>query len=199
MPGSKHLEEFAATRPQYRIDAITARANLLANNGDAPARWRCSTARSKEYPDSVELRFARVFQLEGADKVDESIAELRKLVDGSARRSGGDQRARLHAGRSHAPASRRTEADRAGAGADAGQRRRARQHGLGAASRRPQRGRAQYLEHAKRRINDPEVDLHLGEVLLALDRKNEARDVWSKASERYPDNDELKQRLQKLN
>ena len=28
-----------------------------------------------------------------------------------------------------------------------------------------------YLEHAKRRISDPEVDLHLGEVLLALDRK----------------------------
>ena len=32
--GLKHLEEFAATRPQYRIDAIIARANLLANNGD---------------------------------------------------------------------------------------------------------------------------------------------------------------------
>ena len=43
-----------------------------------------------------------------------------------------------------------------------------------------------YLEHAKRRINDPEVDLHLGEVLLALDRKEEAREVLSKASERYP-------------
>jgi len=56
-----------------------------------------------------------------------------------------------------------------------------------------------YLERAKRRINDPEVDLHLGEILLALNRKSDARDVWAKASERYPDNDELKQRLQKLN
>ena len=28
--GLKHLEEFAATRSQYRIDAIIARANLLA-------------------------------------------------------------------------------------------------------------------------------------------------------------------------
>jgi tetratricopeptide (TPR) repeat protein len=56
-----------------------------------------------------------------------------------------------------------------------------------------------YLEQAKRRINDPEVDLHLGEVLLALDRKSDARDLWQKASERYPENDELKQRLQKLN
>ena len=56
-----------------------------------------------------------------------------------------------------------------------------------------------YLERAKRRISDPEVDLHLGEVLLALNRKADARDVWAKASERYPDNDELKQRLQKVN
>ena len=56
-----------------------------------------------------------------------------------------------------------------------------------------------YLEQAKRRINDPEVDLHLGEVLLALDRKDDARDLWQKASERYPENDEFKQRLQKLN
>jgi tetratricopeptide (TPR) repeat protein len=56
-----------------------------------------------------------------------------------------------------------------------------------------------YLEQAKRRINDPEVDLHLGEVLLALDRKSDARDLWQKASERYPENDEIKQRLQKLN
>ncbi len=36
-----------------------------------------------------------------------------------------------------------------------------------------------YLEHAKRRINDPEVDLHLGEVLIALDRKDDARDAGS--------------------
>jgi tetratricopeptide (TPR) repeat protein len=55
-----------------------------------------------------------------------------------------------------------------------------------------------YLEHAKRRISDPEVDLHLGEVLQALNRKDEAREVLSKASERYPDNDDLKQSLQKL-
>jgi len=55
-----------------------------------------------------------------------------------------------------------------------------------------------YLERAKRRISDPEVDLHLGEVLQSLNRKDEAREVLSKASERYPDNNELKQSLQKL-
>ena len=36
--GLKHLEEFAATRPQYRIDALTSRATLLADSGDRVRR-----------------------------------------------------------------------------------------------------------------------------------------------------------------
>ena len=55
-----------------------------------------------------------------------------------------------------------------------------------------------YLEHAKHRISDPEVDLHLGEVLLALGRKDDAREVLKTASERYPDNADLQARLKAL-
>jgi tetratricopeptide (TPR) repeat protein len=55
-----------------------------------------------------------------------------------------------------------------------------------------------YLERAARRINDPEVDLHLGEVLLALGRKDEALAKLKEAQARYPDNADLKQRLDSL-
>ncbi len=55
-----------------------------------------------------------------------------------------------------------------------------------------------YLERAKQRISDPEVDLHLGDVLLSLGRKDEAREVLKAASERYPDNAELRARLKAL-
>jgi tetratricopeptide (TPR) repeat protein len=55
-----------------------------------------------------------------------------------------------------------------------------------------------HLEHASRRISDPEVDLHLGEVLLALGRKDEALEVLTQASERYPDNTELQARVKAL-
>jgi len=197
--GLKHLEEFAATRPQYRIDAIIARANLLANSGDANGALALLDSAAKEYPDSPELRFARVFQLEGADKVNDSIAELRKLVadrpgDPAATNALGYtlvDRTRQHKEGLKLIEDALVQTPDSGAVLDS----------MGWALHRLGRNEDAlgYLERAKRRINDPEVDLHLGEVLLALNRKADARDVWAKASERYPDNDELKQRLQKLN
>jgi len=197
--GLKHLEEFAATRPQYRIDAIIARANLLANSGDANGALALLDSAAKEYPDSAELRFARVFQLEGADKVNDSIAELRKLVadrpgDPAATNALGYtlvDRTRQHKEGLKLIEDALVQTPDSGAVLDS----------MGWALHRLGRNEDAlgYLERAKRRINDPEVDLHLGEVLLALNRKADAREVWAKASERYPDNDELKQRLQKLN
>jgi tetratricopeptide (TPR) repeat protein len=196
--GLKHLEEFSATRPQYRIETITARATLLSNSGDAAGALALLDSALKEYPDAVELRFARVFQLESNDKVDETIAELRKLVadrpgDPAATNALGYtlvDRTRHHKEGLELIETALSQTPDSGAVLDS----------MGWALHRV--GRHQdalgYLEHAKRRINDPEVDLHLGEVLLALDRKQDARDVWAKASERYPDNTELKQRLQKL-
>jgi tetratricopeptide (TPR) repeat protein len=197
--GLKHLEDFAATRSQFRVDAIVARANLLANNGDVSGALALLDSAMKEYPDSAELRFARVFQLESADKVSESVAELRKLVadrpgDPAATNALGYilvDRTRQHREGLKLIEDALAQTPDSGAVLDS----------MGWALHRLGRhaDALKYLEHAKRRINDPEVDLHLGEVLLALDRKNDAREVWTKASERYPDNDQLKQRLQKLN
>jgi tetratricopeptide (TPR) repeat protein len=197
--GLKHLEDFAATRPQYRIDAITARSNLLKNNGDVAGALALLDTALKEYPDSVELRFARVFQLEDADKVNEALDELRKLVadrpgDPAASNALGYtlvDRTRQHKEGLKYIEQALAETPDNGAVLDS----------MGWALHRVGRNEDAlgYLEHAKRRISDPEVDLHLGEVLLALDRKQDARELWTKASERYPDNAELKQRLQKLN
>lgn len=197
--GLKHLEEFGATRPQYRIETITARATLMSSNGDSAGALALLDTALKAYPDAVELRFARIFQLESADKVDECIADLRKLVadrpnDPAAVNALGYtlvDRTRHHKEGLDLIQQALTETPDSGAVLDS----------MGWALFRV--GRHQdalgYLEQAKRRINDPEVDLHLGEVLLSLDRKNDARDLWQKASERYPENEEFKQRLQKLN
>lgn len=197
--GLKHLEEFGATRPQYRIETITARATLLSSNGDTAGALALLDTALKAYPDAVELRFARVFQLESADKVDDALADLRKLVadrpnDPAAVNALGYtlvDRTRHHKEGLQLIEQALAETPDSGAVLDS----------MGWALFRV--GRHQdalgYLEQAKRRINDPEVDLHLGEVLLALDRKNDARDLWQKSVERYPENDEIKQRLQKLN
>lgn len=197
--GLKHLEEFGATRPQYRIDTITARANLLSSNGDKAGALALLDQALKAYPDAVELRFARIFQLESSDKVDEAIADLRKLVadrpnDPTATNALGYtlvDRTRHHKEGLDLIERALAETPDSGAVLDS----------MGWALHRVGRHEdaLNYLEQAKRRINDPEVDLHLGEVLLALDRKADALDLWKKASERYPENNEIKQRLEKLN
>jgi tetratricopeptide (TPR) repeat protein len=197
--GLKHLEDFAATRSQYRIEAIIARANLLATSDDATGALALLDSALKEYPDSAELRFARVFQLESADKVNDSVADLRKLVaerpgDPAATNALGYilvDRTHQHREGQKLIEDALTQTPDSGAVLDS----------MGWALHRLGRNEdaLKYLERAQRRINDPEVDLHLGEVLLALNRKDDARNVLSKASERYPDNNELKQRLQKLN
>lgn len=195
----KLLDDFAATRPQYRIDVITARATLLSESGDRNDAIALIDAGLVQYPDASELKFARIFQLEAADKVDAAIADLRKLYeerseDPAAANALGYtlvDRTRQHKEGLKLIEQALAQTPDSGAVLDS----------MGWALHRANRDEdaLSYLEHAKRRINDPEVDLHLGEVLLALNRKDDARQVWKKAIERYPDNAELKQRLQKLN
>lgn len=192
------IEEFAKTRPQYTLDAITARSALLNSNGDSAGALALLDSALKEYPDSAELRFARIFQLESSDKVSEAVTELRKLV---AERPG-DPAAANALGYTLVD---RTRQQREGlklieqalaATPDSG----AVLDSMGWALHRMKRNddALKYLQQAKRRINDPEVDLHLGEVLLALGRKDEAREVLQAASERYPENTEVQQRLKSL-
>jgi tetratricopeptide (TPR) repeat protein len=197
--GLKLLDDFASTRPQYRIDVISARATLLSEGGDRNGAITMLDAGLSQYPDSSELRFARVFQLDAADKVDAAISELRKLYDdrnedpAAANALGYTlvDRTRQHKEGLKLIEEALAQTPDSGAVLDS----------MGWALHRTGRDSeaVSYLEHAKKRINDPEVDLHLGEVLFALDRKDEAREVWQKAAERYPDNGDLKQRLQKLN
>jgi len=196
--GLDHIEEFAKTRPQYTLDSITARAALLTTNGDAAGGLALLDASLQEYPDSAELRFARVFQLEGMDRVNEAVSDLRQLVADRP----GDPVAANALGYTLVDRTRKqseglklieqalVETPDSGAVLDS----------MGWALHRVKRNddALNYLQQAKRRINDPEVDLHLGEVLLALGRKDEARAVLKVASERYPENAELQKRLQSL-
>ncbi|MBB6095857.1 tetratricopeptide (TPR) repeat protein [Povalibacter uvarum] len=196
--GLKHLEEFASTRPQYTLDAITARAALLSSNGDATGAIALLDNALKTYPDSAELRFARVFQLEDADKVDEAVSALRQLVadrpgDPLASNALGytlvDRTSKSREGLKLIEQALAQTPDN-GAVLDS----------MGWALHRVKRNEEAltYLQHAKRRINDPEVDVHLYDVLLALGRKDEALELLKEASQRYPENEDLQARLKSL-
>jgi tetratricopeptide (TPR) repeat protein len=192
------LEEFGSTRPQYIIDTIIARATLLSNNKDRDGALELLESGLKQYPDSSELRFARVFQLEDANHVNEAVSELRKLVADRP----GDPVASNALGYTLVDRTGKTreglklieealvQTPDSGAVLDS----------MGWALHRAKRDEEAltYLQKAKTRINDPEVDLHLGDVLLALGRKDEARELLKAAIDRYPENEDLQARVKSL-
>ncbi len=196
--GLQHLQDFVATRPQYTLEILVVRANLMANHGDREGALKLLDESLEEYPDSSALRFARVFQLEAADKVNAALTELRALVedrpgDPTALNALGytlvDRTRQYREGLQYIEAALAVTPD-SGAVLDS----------MGWALHRLKRNEEalEYLERASQRINDPEVDLHLGEVLLALGRKDEALATWQEANERYPDNEDLQQRVKSL-
>src|SRR5690606_22863519 len=152
----------------------------------------------QKYPDAVDLRLARVFRLEASDQVDKAIKELREIVasrpeDPVALNALGYtlvDRTRHHREGHELIARALAQTPDNGAVLDS----------MGWALHRLNRDdeALKYLEHASRRINDPEVDSHTAAVLVALGREEEARARLMRAIERYPNNDELKESLQKL-
>ena len=55
-----------------------------------------------------------------------------------------------------------------------------------------------YLEKAHARKDDPEIAAHIGEVLWALNRRDEARKVWLDAQRTHPENEALGEVIKKF-
>lgn len=55
-----------------------------------------------------------------------------------------------------------------------------------------------YLQRAAAKLDDGEISAHLGEILWALDRKDEARKVWGKALKLDPNNKILQQTIERF-
>ncbi len=73
-----------------------------------------------------------------------------------------------------------------------------RQHGLAAAPAGQARGGAHCTCSVAGELgNDPEIDLHVGEVQWAMGDQAAARKTWQAALERYPDNTQLQERLKR--
>ena len=55
------------------------------------------------------------------------------------------------------------------------------------------------LRHAYQLRSDPEIAIHLGEVLWSSGKKDEARQLWMEVNRKYPKNETLKSTLIRLN
>ena len=193
--GLLHLEEFARA-PGTRGRRVVQRAALLSERDDERGALAELDAGIERYPGFGRSQDGAVFLLERTDRVDASVRELRQLL----KERPGD--AIIQNALGYTLADRTREYDEA--------------HGLIASAltqtpdsaavldsmgwvlyrqERPHEA-LPYLRRARARERH-EIDLHLGEVLWAVGDQAEARKTWQAALERSPDDEKLKERLER--
>ena len=59
-------------------------------------------------------------------------------------------------------------------------------------------GALDYLEKALAKQDDPEIAAHIGEVMWAMGRRDEAKQVWQEAQKKHPDNEMLAETIKKF-
>ncbi len=195
--GLAQLEEFARSHPQRGPDIVAARAGLATGLGDDKRAIEILDEGIKQYPDVVNLAMARVFAYERIGHSDGAIKELRRLLDERP----GDSVLQNALGYTLADQDRQlTEAQGLVSAAltqmpDSA----AVLDSMGWVLYRQKRlpEALQYLERASDLGDEPELDLHLGEVQWAMGDRDAARATWQQALDAHPENKQLKERLER--
>ncbi|CAN5122568.1 tetratricopeptide repeat protein [soil metagenome] len=185
--GITHLAEMAEVLPEHAAALTAARGQLHADMGDSDAALAAYNEGLRRHPESEPLLYARAFLLERLDRVDEAVAELRRIVE-----SRPDDPTALNA-------LGFTLADRTD------RHREAYEHIEKALELDPgnaaildsmgwvlyKRGRhaaaLAHLERAYALAPDPEIAAHLGEVLWVTGDQAKARSIWQTTLETHPD------------
>jgi len=195
--GLDYLDQFARSHPQRGPELVAARAGLASSLGDTLRATRILDAGIAQYPDSLDLRMARVFAYERAGREDAAIRDLRQLL---AERPGD---ATVQNALGYALADRDKNLDEAATLISASLAQMpdsaAVLDSMGWVLFR--QGKAQealpYLERAAKLGDDPEIALHLGDVQAALGDAAAAKATWQKGLEANPDDARLKERLER--
>jgi tetratricopeptide (TPR) repeat protein len=195
--GLVHLEEFGRARPQSGPEIAAAKAALLSSFDLESRALEVLDSGIELYPDSLDLRMARVFLYERTDRVDAAVRDLRELL---AERPG-DPVIQNALGYTLADRTRHADeaADLIAQALTQTPDSAAVLDSMGWALHKQgnHAGALEYLERARKRGADPEIDLHVGEVQWALDDEDGARQTWQRALERWPDDERLKKRLER--
>jgi tetratricopeptide (TPR) repeat protein len=195
--GLKSLEEFARANPTLGPDVVTLRAGLASNLGDEKRSLEILDAGLAQYPDSLEVRMARVFAYERLGRTDDSIRDLRQLL----RERPGDSVVQNALGYTLADHGRSLDEAEALIAAALQQTpdSAAVLDSMGWVLYR--QGKSQqaltYLLRANELGEEAELSLHLGEVQWSLGDQAAARATWQAALERHPDDKLLKERLER--
>ncbi len=195
--GLEHLEQFAHAQPQNGPQLIAARAALASAMDDEKQALAILDDGIRRYPDLLSLRMDRIFLYERTGKDDAAVRDLRALL---AERPG-DAVVQNALGYTLADHGRQLEEAQGLIDAALAQ-------SPDSAAILDSKGwllhkqgkheeALAYLERSRSFGNDPEIDLHVGEVQWALGRPQDARKTWQDGLAKYPENRPLQERLKR--
>jgi tetratricopeptide (TPR) repeat protein len=191
------FEKFAAERPEYALDASIAQATVLSQAGEQDEALALLDSLLVEFPDHNDLRVAKALLLERMQRESKALAVMRELV----RDRPDDPSALNMLGYTLVDRTRQTAEGMAmiekahaqlpdnGAVLDS--------MGWGLHKMGRNAEAMTYLQRALKQARDPEIALHLGEVQWSQGQREEARATWQAALEDFPDNEAIKERLEK--
>jgi predicted Zn-dependent protease len=78
--GEELLDRLIEEEPRHAPDILTARARIYTDTGDLPRALAVLDNAVAEYPDSVDLRYAKASFYEEAGRVGDALRELKALV-----------------------------------------------------------------------------------------------------------------------
>jgi tetratricopeptide (TPR) repeat protein len=191
------LDDFLDQSPASARDVVTGRANQLADAGRGDEAVALMRRASAFFPDDDDFRLAEAFLLEKLDRIPDAVALMRDVLarrpdDPTALNSLGytlvDRTRQAREGHELIQRALAAKPDSYAIMDSAGW----------ALFRLKRNAEAlQWLERAWDRSQDPEVAAHLGEVLWAEGRRDDARRRWVEALEKAPENRSLRQTLQR--
>jgi tetratricopeptide (TPR) repeat protein len=174
---------------------LTAEAGLYADMGNVEQGIKVLNDALVQYPDSDALRVNKALLLERDKRSSDAIKEMRALVkdrpnDPTALNMLGytlvDRTRNIEEGLAMIARALELMPDN-GAILDS--------MGWALHKQRRDTEALEYLQRAHERARDPEIAVHLGDVLAALHRGDEAQKIWEQGLALFPDNDDLKKRV----
>ncbi len=191
------LDDFLDRSPASARDVVVGRANQLVREQRGEQALALFDRALRFYPDDDELRLAKAFALEQLDEVPAAVRVMREVL---ARRPE-DPTVLNSLGYTLVDRTRRTAEgyELVRRALEAKPDSYAIMDSVGWALFRLDRRQEalEYLDRAWERSRDPEVAAHLGEVLWAEGRPDEAREIWHMGLERGPDNRTLRRTIER--
>lgn len=191
------LQAYGEANPEDLLLSLKARAEMLSAAGDEAAALAIYDQAIKSYPDVAELHLSRAFQLVTMNKIKPALQAMQQLAaerpqDPTALNALGytlvDNTRQYQAGHDYIAAALQYSPD-SGAVLDS--------MGWALFKLGKNEQALEYLQRASARLADADLDLHLGEVLWAMKRRDEAVQTWEKGLERVPDNKPLQERVKR--